>query len=123
MNSADNNGETGTGRDELGRFAPGPGNKGRPKNSINKIAAGVRLALGEFLFEKLAIQSTLNNVYEGLTPREKARFIVDLSKFFVPVLKEVSSSVDSHSRIDFIKLSQGALKEVLDAATIENENE
>ncbi|MBL7850711.1 MAG: hypothetical protein JNN04_07410 [Cyclobacteriaceae bacterium] len=99
------------GRDALGRFTAG--NSGRPPRAVGKIASIIRQSWGEFL-ENRVTPDDLDKIYLELSPREKFKFLIEVSKFFVPALKEISKESDRERvTVDYSKLSEQALKEVL----------
>lgn len=104
------------GRNTLGRFAAG--HRGfKPRGSTSEFQKVTREKLGEFLTERL---QDLPSIYDGLEAKEKARFIVQLSEFFLPKQREHYVEIDERQPavIDYTKLSESALKELLDVTTI-----
>lgn len=76
----EDNKKTDINRVDKGLFAPG--NKmGRPKGVQNKITKTVKETLGEF-FDKNA--QDMQNVYNRLSDRDKAQFIVAIAKILIP---------------------------------------
>ena len=60
--------------------------KGRPRGSRNKINYDLREVIGEFLAKRLC---KIDDVYDQLTPREQAKFIIDLLNFALPKLQTI----------------------------------
>lgn len=107
-------------RNSNGTFKPGhPGLK--PKGSVSEFQKVTREKLGEFLKSKL---SELSTIYESLSNRDKAKLLLAVAEFFLPKQREMvlDASVETTvPTIDYTKLSEGTLKEILAATTI-NEN-
>ncbi|MBL7851211.1 MAG: hypothetical protein JNN04_09940 [Cyclobacteriaceae bacterium] len=108
------------GRDERGRFIVG--NAGRPPMSQGKISKIIRECFAEFLRAKVQDTNELEKIYQDLTAKEKARFLIEIKSFNVPKLQSVGIREEGEQKavINFSKLSEAALKEVL-ANTTTNE--
>ncbi len=116
--TAENMGEF-KGRDGLGRFVPGSG--GRPVGSKNKMRERV----------KFFVETNLENLqtyFDQLEPRDKVKVLSDLLPFCISRLQSVSmtdaegNELESKANIDYSKLSQSTLSEILAATTL-NENQ
>ena len=115
---AESNG-TLSGRDGLGRFAPG--NLGKPHGANNKLRSKVK----SFVETNL---EHLQTYFDKLEPRDKVKVLTDLLPFVVSKLQSVSmtdadgNKFEPTAQIDFSKLSQSAINEILNNVT-ENETE
>lgn len=116
---AESNG-TFSGRDGLGRFAPG--NIGKPHGSKNKMREKVK----SFVETNL---DQLQNYFDKLEPRDKVKVLTDLLPFVISKLQSVSmtdsegNELEPKASVDFSKLSPEALSEILNQTTIHNETE
>jgi hypothetical protein len=117
--TAESNG-TLSGRDGLGRFAPG--NAGKPHGANNKLRSKV----------KSFVESNLENLqtyFDQLEPRDKVKVLTDLLPFVISKLQSVSmtdaegNNLEPKATTDFTKLSPSALSEVLAATTINQSDE
>lgn len=115
---SENNGQD-NGRDDKGKFLPG--NPGKPKGSSkNKLRDSIK----SFLNENWVNFPTW---FEGLKNKEKIQTVLDLLPYAVPRLQSVSmtdtegNDIPKGATIDYTKLSEGTLKEIL-AATNMMEN-
>jgi hypothetical protein len=116
--TAESNG-TLSGRDGLGRFAPG--NAGKPHGSKNKMRERV----------KSFVETNLENLqtyFDQLEPRDKVKVLSDLLPFCISKLQSVSmtdaegNNLEPRANIDYTKLSPELLKELLANTTLENED-
>ena len=107
-------------RDELGRWSQG--NPGRPVGSKNKM----REKLKAFLEQNF---DDLQKNFNQLGPKEKLFFYISLLQFGLPRLSaatdtEGSDLINQKAVIDYSKLSESTLKEILQNTTItENESD
>jgi len=103
-------------RDSFGRFTKDhPGLK-KP-GSTNRIAGEIKMKLAEFLQRRF---EDLPELFDNLKPSEKARLLTDLLQYVLPKTKELHIEEDFNSRldmIDFSKLSENTLKEILHATS------
>ena len=111
----ENNGLT---RDLKGRWSIG--NSGRPQGSKNKMREKIKAFL-ELNFDELQIS------FNELEPKEKIFFYISLLQFGLPKLTsttdaEGSDLINQKATIDYSKLSESTLKEILQNTTI-TENE
>lgn len=109
-------------RNSNGTFKPGHSGF-KPKGSVNEFQATTRGTLGEFLKTKL---SELPTIYESLGNRDKAKLLLAVCEFFLPKQREmlIDASVETTGAvIDYTKLSEATLKEILQATTINSSNE
>lgn len=104
------------GRNHLGRFAPGHGGFKKPKTEFQRLT---KFKLGEFLKDKL---EDLPDIYDKLSAKEKARLILSVAEYFLPKQREHVIEVSEGPEIDYTKLSEPALKELLQLTTIPNED-
>ena len=79
-------------RDNKGKFTQG--NKGKPKGALNKSSEKIRLAYAQLLEDNL---ETLIEDVQSLEPKERARFMLDLSKYIIPTLKATEMTLGSDS--------------------------
>lgn len=102
-------------RDALGRFTNG--NPGRVQGSKNKLREKV----------KTFVNTNIDNLqawFDGLDPEKKIKVLNDLLPFCISKLQSVSQSddegnpVEPQASIDWTKLSESALKEVLSLTKI-----
>ncbi len=110
-----------SGRDSLGRFAPGSG--GRPHGSKNKMRERV----------KSFVETNLENLqtyFDQLEPRDKVKVLTDLLPFVISKLQSVSmtdaegNNLEPKATIRYDRLSEATLKEILEHTSIEeNEDE
>jgi len=63
---------------------------GRPKGSVNKVTAVLRDVISDFVQDKF---SKIEEVYEPLEAKDKAKFLVDLTKYVLPALSAVTADV------------------------------
>lgn len=116
----DNSGSHNGWHDAAGRFIKGNPGK-RPGSKKNLLRDKVR----EFITENF---DGMQDWFEGLTPREKFRVVCDLLPYCVSRLQSVSMTdsegldLEPQAKIDFTKLSEKTLKEILSHTTIENGN-
>ena len=77
--------------------------KGRPKNSVNKVSALVKQAVGNILEEQ---QSIFLERLEELSPKDYVNAYIGLMKFVVPTLKaqEMQVSIRDEEAPDWIYL-------------------
>lgn len=115
-----NNGKSTEGRDALGRY--GKGNSGRKPGSQNKMREKV----------KSFVDTNIDGLqlwFDGLEPEKKIKVLNDLLPFCISKLQSLSPA-DSDGNdlpqgpvIDWTRLSERSLKEVLSLTTIpEDEN-
>jgi hypothetical protein len=106
------------GRDLDGKFIPGHG--GFKKKGVPEFQRLTRQKLGEFLQSKL---DDLPEIYAKLSARDKAKLLITLSEFFLPKQREIILDAEGvGATIDYTKLSQATLSEILKHTTIRNEN-
>jgi hypothetical protein len=95
------------GRDQSGKFTPGhPGFK-KPKTEFQRLT---KTKLGEFLAEKL---EDLPAIYKELNAKEKAKLILACAEYFLPKQREHVIDINESSFLDYTKLSESALNEIL----------
>lgn len=107
-------------RDHSGRFMRG--NPGKVKGSVtNQLREKIR----SFLSDKW---EELPDWLSQLEPREKIRAIIDLLPYAVPRIQavdlsksEITNTDNEGPKLDYSKLSESALKEVLEHTTNDNE--
>lgn len=118
MESTANNGLSTDHRDALGRFTNG--NPGRAPGSKNKLREKVKT------FVNLNIDS-LQLWFDGLEPEKKIKVLNDLMPFCISKLQSVSESddegnpIEKGATVDWTKLSQSALTEVLSLTKIQRD--
>lgn len=102
------------GRDANGRFVPG--NSGRPPMSQGKVSKIIRECFAEFLRSKVEGTDELERIYQELTPKEKARFLIEIKQFNVPKFQSVTITDEKETqelRIDPSKLTTDEIRTVL----------
>jgi hypothetical protein len=116
----ENNGSN-NGRDDKGKFLPG--NPGKPKGSSkNKLRDEIKTFLNENWKE-------FPTWFAALKPKEKIECMLDLLPFAVPRLQSIAmtdtegNDLPKGPVIDWTKLSEKSLKEVLSLTSIEDGNE
>lgn len=108
------------GRDGLGRFAPG--NAGKPHGAKNKMREKVKIFVEKNLEE-------LQSYFDELEPRDKIKVLNDLLPFCISKLQSVSQTdsdgndLTPTASIDYTRLSEKSLKEILQLTTNTNEND
>jgi hypothetical protein len=120
MSMTDNNGfQNGRGPD--GKWIRG--NSGKPKGaSKNKMRDEIKTFIGDNW-------ANFGTWFETLKPREKIEVMMDLMPYAIPRLQSIAM-VDSEgndlqqpgAQVDYTKLSESALREIIAASTL-NENE
>lgn len=115
--------EEDTSRDEHGRLLPG--HKGlKPRGANNRLQGEIKKKITEFLTEKL---ETLEEIYSEVSAKDKLKFLAELMGYVLPKSKEIlfeENNLSQSATIDYTRLSEGTLKEILQATTIkENEND
>jgi hypothetical protein len=119
MDTTESIGQSADHRDNLGRFVPG--NPGRQRGSKNKLREKVKG------FVTTNIEG-LQTWFDGLDPEKKIKVLNDLLPFCISKLQSVSSTdaegndVEPSVSIDWTKLSEKSLKEILTLTKIENGN-
>lgn len=114
MNS-ENNGQD-NGRDEKGKFLPG--NPGKPKGSSKNL---LRDSIKTFLNDNWVNFPTW---FAKLKEKEKIQTVLDLLPYAVPRLQSVAltdsegNDLPERATIDWTRLSESALKEVLSLTKI-----
>lgn len=104
-------------RDNKGRLLAGHGGL-KPKGASNKLQGEIKQKITDFLAGKL---ESLEEVYSQVTPRDKLRFLGELLGYVLPKSKEIiSSSTDNEPKtsIDYSKLSEATLLEIIANTTI-----
>ena len=90
--------------------------KGKPKGAINKTSKEIREAVNEIISGNI---ETLQNDIDILEPKDRVRFLIDLMAFALPKLQAVAikdfSDNQEQQIIDFSKLSNETLKELIEA--------
>lgn len=106
------------GRDTHGKFVSGEGNKGRPLGSKNQ----TRRAIKDFV---TAQSENLETWFESLpTAKDKLEYYIKLLPYTVSRLQGVSvvddegDAIEASATIDYTKLSETTLREILAATTI-----
>ena len=113
----EDNGQDKEFRDESGRFKQGHAGLKKP-GSTNKIAGEIKTKLAEFLQKRF---DELPDLFNNLKPGEKARLLSDLLQYVLPKNKEVHIQEETGggwTRTDLTKLSEGTLKELLNATEL-----
>ena len=119
-NNEDTSEINGLSRDLKGRWSIG--NSGRPVGSKNKMREKIKNFL-ELNFDELQIS------FDKLEPKEKIFFFISMLQFGLPKLTsatdtEGSDLINQKAVIDYSKLSESTLKEILQNTTItENESD
>jgi hypothetical protein len=93
------------GRDNKGRFAPG--NTGRRPGSRNRSTNELKALIYDFLSDKLP---NLEEVYQGLQPKDQAQMIIHLAKLVIPRQTE---EIAPSNHIDLSDLSTDEIKALL----------
>jgi len=93
------------GRDNKGRFATG--NTGRPTGSRNRSTNELKALIYDFLSDKLP---NLEEVYQGLQPKDQAQMIIHLAKLVIPRQTE---EIALSNHIDLSDMSTDELKALL----------
>ena len=118
-NNEDTSANNGLSRDNKGRWSIG--NSGRQAGSKNKMREKIKAFL-ELNFDELQIS------FDQLEPKEKIFFYISMLQFGLPKLTSTTDAEgndlhDQKAVIDYSKLSESTLKEILQNTNlIENEN-
>ena len=108
-------------RDDKGRLLPG--HRGlKPKGASNRLQSEIKEKITLFLSGKL---ETLEEIFSQVSPKDKLRFLAELLGYVLPKSKEIISSSANEPRaiINYSKLPEDVLKQILNATTIcENGN-
>lgn len=109
------------GRDRYGKFAKN--HNGFKRAGLPEMQRQTREKLWAFFSENL---EKLPAIFQKLNEREQARVLLSLAEFFHPKQRElfIDANVEAHgARIDYTKLSETTLREILAATTLhENGN-
>ena len=110
-------------REENGRLRPG--HKGlKPKGATNRLQGEIKEKITQFLSGEL---ENLEAIYSEVSPKEKLHFLTELLAYVLPKSKELKIEDNSQKlvpQVAFEKLSENALREVLQHTNIEqDENE
>jgi hypothetical protein len=107
-------------RDENGRLRPG--HKGlKPKGATNRLQGEIKERITLFLSGKL---ESLEEIYSQVSPKEKLHFLTELLAYVLPKSKELKIEDHSQNRtaqIDYSKLSENTLMEILKNTNIEQD--
>ncbi len=98
-------------RDENGRLKSG--HKGlKPKGATNRLQGEIKEKITLFLSGKL---EEIEAIYSEVSPKEKLHFLTELLAYVLPKSKElkIESSETPTAKIDYSKLSEATLKELL----------
>lgn len=105
-------------RDENGRLRPG--HKGlKPKGATNRLQGEIKEKITLFLSGKL---ENLEEIYSQVSPKEKLHFLAEILAYILPKSKELTIEDYSQSRnaqIDYTKLSESTLLEILQHTKLE----
>lgn len=103
-------------RDNKGRLLPGHGGL-KPKGASNKLQGEIKEKITEFLAGKL---ESIEEVYDLVSAKDKLRFLGELLGYVLPKSKEIisSSGYEPRASIDYSKLSEATLSEILANTTI-----
>jgi hypothetical protein len=103
------------GRDHSGKFIPGHRGFKKPKTEFQRLT---KTKLGDFLQSKLG---DLDSIYEELPAKEKARLILACVEYFLPKMREHQVEIEESPQavIDYSKLPEDVLRQILSATTIE----
>lgn len=102
-------------RDDKGRLIPG--HKGlKPKGANNRLQGEIKEKITLFLNGKL---ESIEDVYSEVAPKDKLRFLSELLAYVLPKSREIKiEDQKTFAQIDYTKLSDKALDEILDLTTI-----
>ena len=90
-----------------------PGHKGlKPKGATNRLQGEIKEKITEFLNGKL---ENIEEVYSKVSDKDKLNFLGELLAYVLPKSKElfIESNESTKARIDYSKLSESTLKEIL----------
>jgi hypothetical protein len=76
-------------RDNKGRFAFG--NTGKPKGTINKVTNDLREKMQFIVSSNI---DTIQSDLDSLEPKDRIKTLLELSKFVIPTLKAVDTSIE-----------------------------
>lgn len=107
------------GRSLAGKFAPG--HRGFKKAGLPEFQRETRAKLWSFFEEKI---SQLPSIFDKMSPNNQARVLLSVAEFFSPKPKEllIEANIENHgAQIDYTKLSDSTLKEIIAATTINDD--
>lgn len=91
-----------------------PKNRGRKKGSQDKATKAVKEAFCNLLYNNI---DTLQDDLKALEPKDRLRFIIDLSKFIIPTLRASDVSVTNDAEttilIDFLEADDSTIENKL----------
>ena len=105
------------GRDFKGLFLPG--HAGEKKKGMPEFQRAAREKLGRFLVSRL---DDLDAIYKKLTPSRQEKMLMTITEFFLPRQREIFIDDQPKATIDYSRLSESTLKEILAATTIEEDH-
>lgn len=107
-------------RDEKGRLLPGHGGLKKP-GSNNRLQGEIKNKITEFLAGKL---ERLEDIYSEVSAKDKLRFLSELLAYVLPKSKEITNITEEpKATIDYSKLPEDVLRQVLNATTISDGKE
>lgn len=98
-------------RNEDGTFKAG--HKGfKPSGSHSEIQKMTRQRLAEFVTTHI---EQLPEIFKELNARDKAKLLIQTIEFFLPKQRELMLDNVNNSNIDLMRLSESAIREILNA--------
>lgn len=98
-----------------------PGHNGlKPRGANNRLQHEIKNKITDFLNGKL---ETIEEIYSQVSPKEKLKFLLELLGYILPKSKEIflDNSEENRASIDYSKLPEDVLRQILNATTLENE--